>query len=100
MTEQLNLGLDVVNDEIVAEETKKQRLVKFYVYFTNENTGNKYPLKFVCYERLGKILTAVFRVAGYKCGYNYQWKGETMCSPAQKRMVFARLRDETGVSIS
>jgi len=90
--EQLELGLE----ENVVGKAVNKTLVKFYIYLVGED-GTQSIIKFVCYEKLGKLLTAVARVLGYRCGYNYTFRGEKMSSPAQKNLVFARITDESGV---
>ena len=103
MSEQMTLGLGVVEEVVVEEEptAPKKPLCKLYIYVvkpeavgtdTEGDAENQFPLSIIMYLWKAKVLVAALRAAGVKCGYNMSWKGAKIATKPQRSMAFADMR--------
>ena len=89
----------MVMTEVLAEtavaKAKKETLVEFYVYLRNEQTGVPFSVNWVTYASKAKALAAACRLVGMRCGYNYDFAGKKMSTPAQRTMAFTVIAKAT-----
>jgi len=76
--------LPKVEAEVPVSEAKVQkRRVKFYMLLTNPETNGQYYVKWVTYEDRAIVLTRLGRAVGFVCGFNHDWRGETLSTKPQ-----------------